>query len=387
MSFLRWFSGGTTQYHDLVHCMMGDTFWITLTILLDLAVASGYAVIAVHWWKNQRNLPNTPARKALATMRNIFIFCAACGYIFIPVKMFWPAWRLYDIAMAALVYFTWKYALGAKSLKVIYNELGRSQRLQHDLEESREESRRKTFFLNALSHDLRTPLNGLMLQAEVARVRAEDKDDAGLRESLVEIEQGARAAAELVDSLLQCAQLDFVREANHIEEFALKDAILAATRTATFDAERKGLSFQCDCSDSLCIRADRLQIERIISNLANNAVKFTTRGSVRVTSDSAGENLEIHIIDTGPGISREEQPRVFEEFYQVENHERDRNKGFGLGLAIARRLARQLGGDIELQSSPGAGSRFTLLLPGLVVSRAGDRSTAIAQPAVAVAVG
>ena len=91
MTFLRWFSGGQTQYHTLYHCMMGDQFWIALTVLLDAAVAGGYAVIAIHWWKNQRNLPKSPARKALATMRNIFIFCAACGYVFIPVKMFWPA--------------------------------------------------------------------------------------------------------------------------------------------------------------------------------------------------------------------------------------------------------------------------------------------------------
>src|SRR5436305_9408592 len=112
-----------------------------------------------------RNSPKALARKAQVAMRNIVNFCAACVYVFIPVKMFWPAWRLYDIVMAFLVYFTWKYAWGAKSLKVIYNELGRSQQLQHDLDESREQSRRKTFFLNPLRHVLRTPLNGMMLQA------------------------------------------------------------------------------------------------------------------------------------------------------------------------------------------------------------------------------
>src|SRR5438477_5370138 len=164
---MQWFAGGAEHpYMRLSHCLSHDWFWITLTVVLDLMVAAGYGVIAVHWWKNQRLVPSKmPARVALGNMRNIFLFCGICGYLFIPIKMFWPAWRLYDFFMLALVYFTWRYALNAKELKVVYSQLGRSQKLEDDLAQSRAESRRKSFFLNALSHDLRTPLNGLMLQA------------------------------------------------------------------------------------------------------------------------------------------------------------------------------------------------------------------------------
>ena len=96
---LRWFTGGDSQYMMLYQCMKRDYVWIGLTVLLDGAVAAGYALIAMHWSKNSRSLPDIPAKRALANMRNIFAFCGICGYLFIPVKMIWPAWRLYDIVL------------------------------------------------------------------------------------------------------------------------------------------------------------------------------------------------------------------------------------------------------------------------------------------------
>src|SRR6476619_2015616 len=117
-----WFTGGSYHYHTLFYCMQHDTFWVAITVTLDIAVATGYVIIAMHWWKNQKRVPPTPARNALGNIRNIFIFCGICGYAFIPIKMFWPAWRLYDIFMMVLVYFTWRYAVQAKDLKVVYNE-------------------------------------------------------------------------------------------------------------------------------------------------------------------------------------------------------------------------------------------------------------------------
>src|SRR5262245_32190728 len=160
-----WLTGGANRYMTLFHCMRNDVVWIVITVALDVSVATGYMLIALHWWRNQRRVPPTPARTALGNIRNIFIFCGICGYLFIPVKMFWPAWRLYDIFMMVLVYFTWKYAMKAKDLKVVYNELGRSNELRHELEKTRDESRRKTHFLNSVSHDLRTPLNAIVLHA------------------------------------------------------------------------------------------------------------------------------------------------------------------------------------------------------------------------------
>jgi signal transduction histidine kinase len=112
------------------------------------------------------------------------------------------------------------------------------------------------------------------------------------------------------------------------------------------------------------LRTDRAKLERILSNLVSNAVKFTTSGGVRLDAQRAGHGVEIHVIDTGIGIGAAARGRLFDEFFQLHNHERDPRKGVGLGLAIARRIAAQLDGDIEVESSPGGGSRFTVVLPG-----------------------
>jgi signal transduction histidine kinase len=144
-------------------------------------------------------------------------------------------------------------------------------------------------------------------------------------------------------------------------------------------ATQKGLYLWVDCPAELHILTDRVKLERILCNLLNNAVKFTDQGGVRVVAESASGALEIHVVDTGIGLAPAQQARLFQEFYQVENHARDRKKGFGLGLAISRRLARQLGGDVEVESAQGSGSRFSVLLPGVVVL-AGTGASSGAQP-------
>ena len=357
--------------------MNGDVFWITLTVALDLLVACGYIVIAMHWWRNARLLPAVPAKKALASMRNIFVFCGMCGYLFIPVKMFWPAWRLYDFFMAFLVYFTWDYAWNSHNLKVVYSELGRTTRLAEELRKAHDDAKRKSLFLNALSHDLRTPLNGLMLQTSLAEVSLESQDADSLKEAFAEIKASARTTAALLDGLLECARLDWAADDNHVSEFDLSEVLAESVGASKAAADAKGLSLTSNDGGGLRLRTDRMKLERVLSNLIVNAAKFTEKGSIRIEVQHAAGGVDLHVIDTGVGIAPEHQERLFDEFYQVHNHERDRNKGFGLGLAIARRLARQLGGDVSVQSALGRGSRFTLSLPDVLAARreAGERPT------------
>jgi signal transduction histidine kinase len=370
-SVLDWFTGGVDHpYMRLTHCMNHDSLWIGITVGLDLAVGVGYSIIALHWWQNGRNLPDAPARRAMSNIRNIFVFCAICGYTFIPIKMVWPGWRLYDLFLAVLVYFTWRYAWGAKDLKVVYRELGKTAQLTADLEKSKDESRRKTAFLNALSHDLRTPLNGIALQLEVVRLSAAANDPAILRQAMSQIEASARSAEEMMESLLECARMDWQEEPNHIETFALADLLRACVVEIQPLADNKGLYLQVGDPGHLTIKTDRRKLQRILGNLLANALKFTEQGGVRIAVESAHAALEVHVIDSGVGVSLEQQGRVFEEFYQVDNYARDCQKGFGLGLAIARRLARQIGGEITMESAVGYGSRFTVALAGVVTASA-----------------
>jgi signal transduction histidine kinase len=376
-SCCNWLAGDG-KYMLLTHCMGHDTFWIATTVTLDLANAAGYAVIAVHWWRNARTLPRLPAKNALGNIRNIFVFCGVCGYLFIPIKMVWPAWRLYDMVLAVLVFYTWKYALGARELKVVYSAIGRSTQLQKDLEASLEQSKQKALFLNAISHDLRTPLNGLILQATVAEMNLTDPD--ALKASLGEIRKSVAAAASLLDSLLDFARVDWSGK-NNLAVHQLADIISESLSANRPLAENKGLLLSCNCPSNLSILTDRAKLERIITNLINNGIKFTQNGGVDVRVQYSRAGVEIHVIDTGIGISPDDQKTLFQEFFQIHNHERNRNNGFGLGLAISRRLALQLGGDLSVQSQLAAGSRFTLVLPTVRPDEPVEPVPALAEPA------
>jgi signal transduction histidine kinase len=386
LAFLDWFAGDG-KYMTLVHCMGHDWPWIILTVALDLGVAAGYVVIAYHWWTNQRQVADSPARVALRNMRNIFLFCGLCGYVFIPIKMGWPAWRLYDVFMMALLYFTWRYAWGAKDLKVMFSELNRSKKLQEDLEISRAEAKRKSFFLNAISHDLRTPLNGMLLQASLAEISAEGNDQESLKAALGQIKESAIAASEMLTSFLDLGRLDspdasISRDVVHVKEVAQR--IIEPYQE---QAQSKGLQLRVQDSDGLCVQTDRFKLERILNNLVQNAVKFTHAGEVCVGSEAHGNDVSIHVTDTGPGIAEEHREMLFQEFFQGHNAERDRSKGFGLGLAISRRLARQLGGDVHCTSEVGRGSRFTVHLPGAVAARPGAGAGPGAGTVAATAAG
>jgi signal transduction histidine kinase len=366
----RWFAGGATPYHDLFHCMRGDRFWIAVTIILDLAVASGYVVIALHWRANQVRLRNQRAKTALGRMKNIFFFCGLCGYIFIPIKMFWPAWRLYDAFMAVLAYVTWRYALDSRNLNVVYNELNRSDQLEADLIATKEESRRKSHFLNAVSHDLRTPLNGLVLQCNYASLSLQNGDMQAARDALAEANEGARATARLLNSFLDLARLDSGEFTNDLTTFRPIDVIQTAIEAVAGEARIKGLQIELKMHETLEICTDRFKFERILLNLLSNAVKFTEQGNVTIGWSQMGNDVRIDVTDTGPGISLDDQARIFEEFFQSRNVARDPKLGVGLGLTIARGLVRQLGGDIRVTSELGHGSRFSVFLAGSAVSGA-----------------
>jgi signal transduction histidine kinase len=379
---IDWFAGDG-HYMDLKHCMHGDTFWIAATVVLDLAVALGYGLIAIHWWKNQRLLGNNPAAKAaMGNMRNIFLFCGICGYVFIPIKMYWPAWRLYDMFMVVLVYYTWRYAWNAKDLKVIYHQLSRTAVLTEELEASRAEAKRKTFFLNAVSHDLRNPLYGVSLQAELAEMALASNDTQQLREALARIKQGAKETSGLLNNFLDLGRLDWSEDPNQVVTFDLGEVVSEIAAISGAAAGAKELTLNVRAGEGVSVSTDKTKVQRIVSNLIDNAVKFTPApgnpgnpgnpGSkegarpgvitIEVEEGRAGE-VAVHVADTGEGIAPDQAEHIFDEFYQVHNQERSRKKGYGLGLAIAQRLAQQLGGTLALSSKLGEGSRFTLRIP------------------------
>lgn len=222
-----------------------------------------------------------------------------------------------------------------------------------------EASRSKSRFFAAANHDLRQPLHSLGLFATA--LRNGHVDQAG-RELIDQILHCTESLEQLFDNLLDISKLD----AGQIEarrEVVPIDAVFDRLRSAfTVPAEEKGLRLRIRPSKTL-LASDATLLFRVLSNLVSNALRYTRAGGVLVACRRRGPTAHIEVWDTGIGIPAEQHERIFEEFYQLDNPERDRTRGLGLGLATVRRVARLLGHELHLRSIPGRGSRFTLEVP------------------------
>ena len=243
--------------------------------------------------------------------------------------------------------------------------------LEERREESAEEARRKTRFLSAISHDIRTPVNALVLSCQLLRSigqssPSESIDVRDIDELTGALLSNASSLVELVNDLLDIARHDQGKL-----EFAESDFPLGEFLTATVEgmrplAEQKNLSLFLDlATPQAVLRTDRVKLARIVQNLVANAIKFTESGHVRVAARASTEDgLRLEVEDTGIGIPEAMREGIFDEFAQLRNPERDRTKGTGLGLAICRRLVVAMGGKIEVGARPSqVGSVFEVTLP------------------------
>lgn len=231
-------------------------------------------------------------------------------------------------------------------------------RMVRDLARRDGESRE---FLMRVTHDLRTPLTAIRGHAAALADGVVPEDD--IPRSLQAITQEATRLEELVADLLDLARLEAAR-------FRVEPGRIwpTAVLTEVFDAlagpaARRGVACEQDVGDLPEIVTDERRLHQIVGNLLDNAIRWTPDGgTVRLTArPTADGGIEVHVDDTGPGIPPERRESVFTPFESEETP--DGRRGTGLGLAISRELARVLGGDLTVDTSPGGGSRFTLRLP------------------------
>jgi signal transduction histidine kinase len=223
-------------------------------------------------------------------------------------------------------------------------------------------NRSKSQFLAAASHDLRQPMHTIsLLVASLRRPldsRAQDRALSG-------IERSASALSSLLAALLDISQLDAGAVTAAPSRVRLDRLLYRLADEVAPLAEAGGLSLKVRVNDKLratSILVDGDLLARIVSNLLSNALRYTKRGGVLLTTRPRGEEVVIEVWDTGIGVPAEEEAHIFEEFYQVGNPERDREKGIGLGLAIVKRLSLLINAEISMRSRPGRGSVFRVHL-------------------------
>jgi CheY-like chemotaxis protein/signal transduction histidine kinase len=230
----------------------------------------------------------------------------------------------------------------------------------------------KSQFLANMSHELRTPLNSMLLLSNMLA----DNEGRNLTAKQIEyartIHTAGRDLLVLINQVLDLSKIEAGKHELRVTDVALRDLITHIERVFTPLARDKQLGFAVEVAPDVpsTMNTDKQRLEQILNNLLGNAIKFTERGDVtlRVSTAAAanpsrGDGVVFAVSDTGLGIARADQARIFAPFEQVDAAIDRRYGGTGLGLSISRELAQLLGGELSLESTPGKGSTFTLHLP------------------------
>ncbi|MEW5765553.1 MAG: ATP-binding protein [Acidobacteriota bacterium] len=238
-----------------------------------------------------------------------------------------------------------------------------------DLERAREEAERanraKSEFLSRMSHELRTPLNSILGFSELLLTDKREPPTGAQREALETIRGSGRHLLGLITEILDLARVESGRLETAREPLDPAPVLAECMRALEPAARERAVSLLEPPREEAppWVLGDRGRVRQILLNLLSNAVKYNREaGQVRVSLGREGDRVALSVADTGAGMSAEEVQRVFEPFERL-SADRQGIPGTGIGLSLSRRLARLMGGDIRVESTPGVGSRFTLLLP------------------------
>lgn len=268
-------------------------------------------------------------------------------------------------ALAATCTTAWLRRRDAKLREAAVNAELRlaNERLQATVEELERSDRIKGEFLNTVSHDLRIPLTTITGYAELLEDRTGPDPSPDQREAIDAILAAAERMKRLLDDLLDFARMEAGRFRLDLQPVALGELVREAIEGIRPLASRKHQTIEARGDPNLPeIEADSGRLVQVLNNLLSNAVKFTGNGGrIAVTWRKEGDQAIFSVSDTGIGISRRDQARLFSKFFRVDHPGSD--AGHGLGLAISKALIEAHGGTVRVQSEPGRGSTFTVRLP------------------------
>lgn len=217
----------------------------------------------------------------------------------------------------------------------------------------------KSQFMAAVSHDIRQPLQAINLLVNTLRSGNTNPKDDVLFERL---ENSVESMSDLLNNMLDTSKLDahvIVPQPQHIVLKTLLDKLKVQLKPF---AKAKGITLVVE-DDNDILLADAILLERVLNNLLSNAIRYTNSGNITLSTQNDSGQLKISIKDTGMGIASVDRERIFLEFHQLNNPERDQNKGLGLGLSIVKRLCTLQNWPLSLDSEPGVGSCFSFKVP------------------------
>src|SRR5579871_837520 len=222
---------------------------------------------------------------------------------------------------------------------------------------------RQREFAGDASHELRTPLTVMLTNAELL-TRHPERPLADYQDVVADIIAEIERLSRLVSDLLTLARADQGKAVIAREVVDLSEVGAAVTRQFQPLAAEKGLALELEAESDVTVWGDQDRLQQLAVILVDNAVRYTKAGSVRVRVQSHGHDGVLAVSDTGPGIAAEHLPHIFERFYRTDEARSSEEGGTGLGLALAQWIAESHHGRIEVQSTPGQGSSFTVYLPG-----------------------
>jgi hypothetical protein len=299
-----------------------------------------------------------------------------------------------------------KAAQLAKQNRAIEIQNFQIEQARRTLEERAEQlavsSRYKSEFLANMSHELRTPLNSLLVLAKLLSENPEGNLTPQQVEFAKTIHGAGSALLQLINDILDVSKVEAGRMDIHPQQLELAKLVEYVDATFAPLAQDKGLDFSVEVDDDVPreLYTDEQRLQQVLRNLLSNAVKFTPSGSVRLRIGRAPADgpfvyeslrraedvLAFAVIDTGIGIAADKLDVIFEAFRQADGTTSRKYGGTGLGLSICREIARLLGGEIHVESEPGAGSTFTLYMParysGPLTAEDGGAATVAARGAV-----
>lgn len=241
-------------------------------------------------------------------------------------------------------------------------------RLFRDIEEKGREieiaSQHKSQFLANMSHELRTPLNAILGYTELILDEIYGPATEKVRGVLERVQSNGRHLLELINDVLDLTKIEAGELELSLNPYSMPDVVqTVVTATESLAAEKK-LAVGLELSPELPTgEGDERRITQVLLNLVGNAIKFTDAGRVDIRVCAENGMFDVAVADTGPGIARDEQEHIFEEFQQVDNSSTKEKGGTGLGLAIAKRIVEMHGGRIWVESDPGEGATFHFSLP------------------------